>query len=121
MFKLFSVKEANDLIPHVNGLLDAMQGSVQDILRLRTELASLSPLTIEAQNKTQELGFLVREVQESKLELDKLGVFVQDVDAGLVDFPSQVAGEVVCLSWEKGEKSISHYHRLNEGTRIPLS
>ena len=120
MFKLFSIQEANKLIPVVDGFLGDMQGAVQETLRLRSELANLDPISVEARNKTQELGFLVRVIQDNKLELDRLGVFVQDVNSGSIDFPSQVAGEVVCLSWVKGEHAITHYHRLNERTRFPL-
>lgn len=121
MFKLFSMEEANKLIPTVETLVNDMQDSVEAIQRLRAELGGYIKHTVEAQNKVQELHFLANTVEQTKLELDRMGVFVQDMDAGLVDFPSQVGGEVVCLSWEKGENAIQHYHRLNEGTRIPLA
>jgi len=121
MFKLFSMEEATRLIPVVNDHLNEMQDAVNDTLRLRSEMSELPAGSINIINKTQEINFLVRSIQASKSELDKLGVFVQDVDAGLVDFPSQVGGEVVCLSWEKGQDAITHYHRLNEGTRLPLA
>lgn len=121
MFKLFKVEEANKLIPVVNEHLVEMQTAVSDTLRLRQEMSQLTASSVDMLNKAQEINFLVRSVQASKSELDKLGVFVQDVDAGIVDFPSQVDGEVVCLSWEKGQETITHYHRLNEGTRLPLT
>ena len=120
MFKLFSLEEANNLIPHIDPLLSTMQTNVDAILRLRKEIAECRPHSVEMRNKTQELNFLVRDVQQSKLELDKLGVFLKDVDTGLVDFPSQVGAEVVYLTWEKGQDSITHYHRLSEGTKLPL-
>ena len=121
MFKLFSMEEANKLIPAVDTLVSDMQVSISDITRLRAELGTYTKHSVEAQNKVQELHFLMRSVQETKAQLDRMGVFVQDVDAGLVDIPSQVGGEVVLLSWEKGEDSIQHYHRLSEGTRLPLA
>lgn len=121
MFKLFSIEEANKLIPQVDGLLGDMQTAVSDILRLRQEIANEKELSIASRNKAQEIAFLVREVQQNKLELDKLGVFIKDVDSGLVDFPSQVGAEVVYLTWEKGQDAITHYHRLNEGKQLSLS
>ena len=121
MFKLFSMEEANKLIPAVEMLVNDMQDSVQAIAQLRSELKTQTKHTVAVQNKVQELHFLMNSVKQTKLELDRMGVFVQDMDAGLVDFPSEVAGEVVCLSWEKGENAIGHYHRLNEGTRLPLA
>ncbi len=121
MFKLFSIEEANNLIPQVDSLLGDMQTAVSDILRLRQEIANEKELSIASRNKAQEIAFLVREVQQNKLELDKLGVFIKDVDSGLVDFPSQVGAEVVYLTWEKGQDAITHYHRLNEGKQLSLS
>ncbi|MCA9835462.1 MAG: DUF2203 domain-containing protein [Trueperaceae bacterium] len=121
MFKLFSIEEANNMIPQVDALMGTMQEDLSDILRLRQEIADASSLSIEARNKAQELHFLVRDVQDIKVQLDNLGVFVKDVNAGLVEIPSQVGAEVVYLTWEKGQDSITHYHRLNEGTHLPLN
>ncbi len=120
MFKLFSIKEANNLIPQVDSLMGTMQENMTDILRLRQEIADAAPFSIEGRNKAQELHFLVRDVQDLKGQLDRMGVFVKDVSSGLVEIPSQVGAEVVYLTWEKGQNSITHYHRLSEGTSLPL-
>ena len=121
MFKLFSLEEANRLIPVVDTIVSTMQADVKDTLRLRQELSQLPAHSIESRNRLHELQFLLQTIQDSKLELDRLGVFIQDVDTGLIDFPSQLGAEVVCLSWEKGQDRIQHYHRLNEDTRLPIS
>lgn len=120
MFKLFSVAEANKMIPTVDAHLDALQSAIDDTLRLRKELAALPAHTVAARNKAQELAFAVTEVHATKAELDRLGVFVQDLGAGVVDFPSQLGAEVVCLSWEKGQDAITTYHRLNDPERRSL-
>ena len=120
MFKLFSLQEANELIPLVEEHLETMQSAVQATLRLRDEISRLKPFSIEARNKAQEIAFLMHEVHETKAQLDRLGVFLTDIDVGVVDFPSQVGAEVVYLSWEKGQDAITHYHRLNEAGRQPL-
>jgi hypothetical protein len=120
MFKLFSLQEANKLIPTVDGLLGEMQNAITDALSLRQAFAELKPNSLEARNMIQEMQFLGRLVNENKAELDKLGVFIQDIDTGKIDFPSQLGAEVVYLTWEKGNDAITHYHRLNEGTVLPL-
>jgi hypothetical protein len=120
MFKLFSLQEANKLIPTVDTLLSEMQNAIVDALRIRQEFATVKANTLEARNMIQEMQFLGRVVNESKAELDKLGVFIQDVETGKIDFPSQLGAEVVYLTWEKGKDAITHYHRLNEGTSLPL-
>ncbi|CAN5897195.1 DUF2203 domain-containing protein [soil metagenome] len=120
MYKLFSVKEANNLIPVVDELLGDMQDAIRDTYQLRDEIATLGAHSVAARNKAQEVAFLLRSAHETKADLDRLGVFLKDVDTGVVDFPSQVGAEVVYLSWEKGQDAITHYHRLNEGSRLPL-
>jgi hypothetical protein len=120
MFKLFSLQEANKLIPTVDGLLGEMQNAITDALSLRQAFAEIKPNSLEARNMIQEMQFLGRLVNENKAELDKLGVFIQDIDTGKIDFPSQLGAEVVYLTWEKGNDAITHYHRLNEGTVLPL-
>ncbi len=120
MYKLFSVEEANNLIPVVDELLGDMQGAIKDTYRLRDDLKGLGGHSVAARNKAQEIAFLLRSVHETKAELDRLGIFLTDVDTGVVDFPSQVGAEVVYLSWEKGQDAITHYHRLNEGSKLPL-
>ena len=119
MFKLFSLQEANKMIPQVDTLVSDMQAAIQDTVRLRDEI-SQSGSSVEARNKAQEIGFLLRLVHETKAEIDRMGVFLTDIEEGVIDFPSQVGAEVVCLSWEKGQDAITHYHRLNEADRVPL-
>jgi hypothetical protein len=120
MFKLFSLQEANKLIPTVDTLLSDMQNAIADALRLRQEFTELKANSLGARNLIQEMQFLGRVVNENKAELDKLGVFIQDIDTGKIDFPSQIGAEVVYLTWQKGNEAITHYHRLNEGTVLPL-
>jgi hypothetical protein len=120
MFKLFSLQEANKLIPTVDTLLSDMQNAINDALRLRQEFTELKANSLEARNLIQEMQFLGRVVNENKAQLDKLGVFIQDIDTGKIDFPSQVGAEVVYLTWQKGDNAITHYHRLNEGTALPI-
>jgi hypothetical protein len=121
MFKLFSLQEANKLIPTVDTLLSDMQNAINDALSLRQEFTELKANSLEARNLVQEMQFLGRVVNENKAQLDKLGVFIQDIDTGKIDFPSQLGAEVVYLTWEKGKDAITHYHRLSEGNSITLT
>nr|WP_276325518.1 DUF2203 family protein [Thermus parvatiensis] len=45
--------------------------------------------------------------------LASLGVFLKDLDQGLVDFPGRVGGQVVFLCWKEGEPEVAHYHPLS--------
>ena len=114
MYKLFTVQEANRLIPVVDQKLSDMQEAIRDILALREALQPMNSLSLEAQQTAEEIKFLLGTVQEDNLELDGMGVHLQDVETGLVDFPSRLGAEVVYLCWEQGKDAITHYHRLNQ-------
>ena len=114
MYKLFTVQEANRLIPVVDQKLSDMQEAIRDILALREALQPMNSLSLEAQQTAEEIKFLLGTVQEDKLALDGMGVHLQDVETGLVDFPSRLGAEVVYLCWEQGKDAITHYHRLNQ-------
>jgi hypothetical protein len=120
MLKLFSLEEANRLIPTLEGFLSDLQVGVKDTLRLRQELSDIDPYSLEAHHIIQELHFLLHQINDSRLYLEKMGVFLKDVENGHLDFPSQLGAEVVYLTYEKGKETITHYHRLNEGTSLPL-
>ncbi len=114
MYKLFTVQEANNLIPVVNQKLSEMQGAIRDILALREAMQPMNALSLEAQQTAEEIKFLLGIVQQEKLELDGMGVHLQDVETGLVDFPSRLGAEVIYLCWEQGKDAVTHYHRLNQ-------
>jgi len=48
-------------------------------------------------------------------EIDSIGVQVKDLDIGLLDFPCAVEGKIILLCWKLGEKSITHWHGVEEG------
>ena len=53
--------------------------------------------------------------KDALAEIDSIGVQVKDIDAGLLDFPCEVEGQVILLCWKLGEKSITHWHGTQEG------
>ena len=122
MYKLFTLEEATELLPTVDHTLRDMQSAVKDALELRDTFARTPQGTVKARNLAEEINFLLRGLQESKGELDRLGVHLKDMETGLVDFPSQLGAEVVYLCWEQGQDAITHFHRLNEAesARQPL-
>ncbi|HEX7022538.1 MAG TPA: DUF2203 domain-containing protein [Trueperaceae bacterium] len=122
MYKLFTIQEAQGLIPVVDRNLREMQSGINDALGVQEALKKAQPFSIEARNLSEELNFLLTGIQQNKAELDRMGVHLQDIDAGLVNFPSQLGAEVVYLCWEQGQEAITHYHTLgeHESDRHPL-
>lgn len=118
MYKLFTHEEATRLLPLVDEHLAEMQRAVQETVELREDLSDVAPLSVRGQNLAREIAFLLTDIHQHKAELDRLGVHLKDVEAGVVDFPSRLGAEVVCLSWERGQDAITHYHRLDSEAEI---
>ena len=120
MLKLFTIQDANGLIPFVDESLSQMTLQVKDLLHLRQELEELNPSGIEAHNKLQEISFLLQEINEQQFDLFKMGIFIEDAETGKVVFPSQLGAEIVYLAHELGQSEITHYKRLNESRKYSL-
>jgi hypothetical protein len=116
MYRLFTLTEATRLLPVVDEHLGELQGAASDLARLRERSSDVVDASVESANLAREMAFLLDVIHTSKAELDRLGVQVRDVQEGLVDFPSQLGAEVVCLTWERGQDAITHYHPLSGDT-----
>jgi hypothetical protein len=117
MLRLFTVQEATALIPTVERHLGELQLAAGDMVALRQQVGDMQIHGLEARNAVQEIQFLLGVVHGAKAELDRLGVHLNDVEGGVVDFPSRLGAEVVHLTWALGQDVITHYHRLGGDTR----
>ena len=104
--KLFTVEEANALLPTVRGIVRQVQrgytrvAASQGAARVAAEKAKLGGGGI-----TGGSGYVVAlsELAEQAGRLETLGVQLKDYGRGLIDFPSMRDGRVVLLCWQMGE------------------
>ena len=114
MYKLFTPSQATNLIGTVAPLLSELQDALRDLTRLRADFETLRPDSLRARQLATEMAFVLEGARVTKNDLDTLGVLLQDVEQGLIDFPSTLGAEVVYLCWAQGEDAITHYHALNK-------
>jgi len=112
MFKLFTLAGANEMLTTVDARLQTLQDARAALAAARDAYRDVKPGTAEAYAANQDLAFLARSVQDARRDVAHLGVQVPDLDAGIVEFPSRIGGEVVHLVWQRGEDAIHAYHRL---------
>ena len=117
--KLFTVAEANALLPVVREILKRIQAA-------RKKLASYHNEAKAAAEQAEHGGggfsdglryadFLI-ELTSQTNELEVLGVQLKDFDRGLVDFPSMRDGRVVLLCWQIGEgDEVEWWHDVEDG------
>jgi hypothetical protein len=117
--KVFSIEEANALLPTVRRILIPIK-------RLHERLLSFQPAARRAAEGA-ELGgggmangpayiSLLSELSERTGELEALGVQLKDYERGLIDFPSLRDGRVVLLCWQLGEgDEVEWWHDVDAG------
>jgi hypothetical protein len=123
--RTFTLNEAQSLLPVLESLLrTAIQAkkvvddtdAEQQALQHRVFLNGGSFLDIVplAQRKAERAKAEQR-AKDALAEIDSIGVQVKDLSIGLLDFPCEVEGQTILLCWKLGEKSIKHWHGLEEG------
>jgi hypothetical protein len=127
--RLFSVEEANALIPKLELIMERMQlRSVELRQALDAAAAELDRPLPELEEEEllaqrPELYRLVEDMKELVGEIEAAGGEFKGLDLGLVDFPAEIEGQVAYLCWQYGEKEITHWHPVEGGFagRRPLS
>jgi hypothetical protein len=124
--KLFTVEEANALLPSVREILRKIQLSRKRLSRFRTR-AKLAAEGAEQGGGGMEQGVLyaalLTNFTEEMVEIESLGVQLKDLERGLIDFPSLRDGRVVLLCWQLGEgDELEWWHDMESGFsgRTPL-
>ena len=125
MSKIFTLGEAQTLLPVVEALLRRAQTAGVRAGELEMEMQALSQriflmggMHIDvavAARRRAELDKSVQETKDTLAEIKSIGVQIKELDKGLLDFPSVIDGKAVLLCWKLGEKGITHWHDTSEG------
>jgi hypothetical protein len=124
--KLFTVEEANALLPSVKQLLRKLQ-------RSRRRLGAYNAEARQAAEQAEQGGGgmaggllyarLLTNFAAEMGELEATGVQLKDFDRGLIDFPTLRDGRVVLLCWQLDEgDELEWWHDMDAGFagRTPL-
>ena len=120
--KLFTVEEANELIPRLEVLVRKLQTHAEQARERAAQAAGPSDLEVLSKSDPV-LRVAMREMSKAAEQIQGFGCLLKDIDLGLVDFPGQVEGETVFLCWQYGEPQVATWHPIDEGfgSRRPLS
>ncbi|WP_234554620.1 DUF2203 domain-containing protein [Thermus caliditerrae] len=118
--RIFTKEEADALLPELRRVLSQMRQARKELSEVQARLPE--PRGLERRALEEEARFLLGSLEADARYLASLGVFLKDLDQGLVDFPARIGGEVVFLCWREGEPEVAHYHPLSGGfaQRRPL-
>jgi hypothetical protein len=124
--RIFSVDEANQLLPYLDEALERLSGLGRQVTGMKRELDVLRAIAgsgaSESNPDLQSLGekeaaydAAVERFRSSLADVSRHGCIIRDLDLGLVDFYTMNKDQIVCLCWRRGEAKIEHWHPLDEG------
>jgi hypothetical protein len=115
--KLFTVEEANALLPKLRELLDDL-ALHRDALHEKAP--HLEPILKSAGTNGggrvgSEYGVEAYNLYLAIGRIQELGVILKDLDMGLLDFPHEREGRVVFLCWHPPEERVEFWHDIETG------
>ena len=119
VMKLFTLEEANSLLPSVRPIVKSIQRSHR---RLRSFQNAAKLAADAAENggggmlKGSQYARLLIDLSLLAGQLESLGVQLKDYANGLIDFPSMREGRVVLLCWKSDEGDhLEWWHDVEAG------
>ena len=130
--KVFTIEEANRLLPQVDAVLRSLIQVTRQIQRFYDRTAILELIGAAQKKSPEHREFMTgkRRLEELIVKRDRMlegmqrmGCVVKHFQKGQVDFYGAKDGRFVFFCWKLGEKRIQYWHELNTGTcgRRPLS
>lgn len=125
MSKIFTLSEAQTLLPVVESLLRKAQAAGKSAGELDQQMQALKQRIFmsggmyvdvtKAARRRAERERALQEARDTLAELEEIGVQVKDLEKGLLDFPSVMEGQEILLCWKLGEQEIGFWHSAEEG------
>lgn len=123
--RIFSVAEANEVIVELRRTLPAMRTALKQMEVMEDRLAVLELIcnrAVSADNPD------LREFIATKIRyhrkvaefegmwqgVEDQGLLLQDLDKGMVHFPSKRGQQSIFLCWREGEEAVTHWHDSQE-------
>lgn len=119
--RLFSVDEANALLPVVTPLLERMREDYRTLLAARVDLANMTPEmrsnghAADAARIDRVIATCIARMEVILTALTDFGIELKEIETGLIDFPAVRDGRIVYLCWRLGEGNIAYWHELDAG------
>lgn len=123
---LFTVAEANELLPFVRQHLARFQDRLARYEELKKDVSVLRLVSSSGSDrknpdaealgqKEDELAALMTEMQGIQHRLTAAGCVPKSIGDGLIDFFALKDGRLVFLCWKQGEEEICAWHTLEAG------
>lgn len=125
--RLFTIDEANELLPRIRRILSQLQEARQRLQETQEQLSDRvhgGPRANGHAAPNSEMARLMTASEDAQSQIgaaaaaiEELGGELKDPDRGMVDFRSMRDGRVVYLCWLTEEPRVTYWHELDGGYR----
>jgi hypothetical protein len=112
--RLFTVEEADELVPELTAPLERIRASRQVVLEGGRAVAD-SAAANGGGERGKEYWEALRALRKDVEAVLELGVVLRDPETGLIDFPARREGHDVFLCWRLGEERVMFWHSTDTG------
>jgi hypothetical protein len=112
--RLFTVEEANALLPDLRRSLDAIRQARHQVLEGAEPFRGRAA-TNGGGEQRPEYWQAMSTLREELEGLIALGIVLRDAESGLVDFPARMDGREVFLCWRPDEDRVGYWHGPESG------
>ena len=115
--KLFSLEEANSMLPELSKKLVRIRQLYSDVAEMREQATAAASASEFGGGMKGGSGYVrsLYEIGKITTEINAAGVQLKDYTRGLIDFPAIIGGKEVFLCWEQDEDDIEFWHDLDTG------
>ena len=116
--KLFTLEEANALLPEIRRKLVRIQKLYETVGEMREQASAAAAASQFGGGMEGGSSYVhsLYEIGKITTEINEAGVQLKDYTRGLIDFPSRRGGRIVLLCWQLGEgDEIEWWHDTDAG------
>lgn len=114
MSKLYSVEEANELLPYLAPALVELREKFEEAATIRVAVTRAASSNGGSSQRDEWARTLAR-VNELITRIQEWDIELRDISTGLVDFSAEIEGEEAWLCWRLGEPEVAHWHPKGGG------
>ena len=116
--KLFTVREANNLLPEIVPKLTAIRDLYEIVDGLRPDARAAAGAANMGGGMAGGTGYVntLYQIGKHTTEIYQLGIEIKDPSRGLIDFPSMRGDRVILLCWQIGDADkLEWWHETEDG------
>lgn len=121
--QIFTVEEANELIPILSELVAELYGKRDEVAQVELEIDAYELVAGRSRSKNDpeferfmaRHRLLADQFYTIVDEIHSYGCYLKDVDLGLIDFHGMLDDRMVFWCWRFGEEKIAFWHEIQEG------